>query len=51
MNKPNSKRSIKQIEEVKIHQNGLQDLFISIACISFFPAVYVIGKTIVSWIG
>ena len=37
--------------EVEPKQNGFQDLIVSIACISCLPAIYVIWKAVVSWLG
>lgn len=33
------------------HTSKLEKVLIAIACVSFFPMVYLIGRIIIKWIG
>jgi len=44
------KTSIQTKPEIQPQQNGFQDILISLLCVSFFPALYVIGKTMLAFL-
>lgn len=48
----NKKQTTQQnVSDIQPRQNGFQGILVPLACVSFFPAVYVIGKTIMGLLG
>lgn len=41
----------KKEEETMFDKENLISALIAIACLTFFPVVYIIGRSIVNWIG